>query len=187
MIKPASLFPSKSDDGIAPAIGIILMLIVTIILAAVVASQFLSSDVTDLQKPSLAAFEVTTETGIYNDNPEVPIVILQKTGGDQLSQEYEEKSHSGIQGTEIYLFDPDGERHEVINSIYMRGKEVETAEKFYVFYFDHYDGNFWITNDKGRVTGDKGPVHDFDPSGEWRLQIIDAYSNQVLLNKNLQL
>ncbi|APH39779.1 hypothetical protein BHR79_10025 [Methanohalophilus halophilus] len=161
------------------------MLIITIILAAIVGSQFLSSDVTDLQKPSFAAFEATTETGINNEEPEIPIVILQKTAGDQLSQEYEEGTHSGIKGTEIYLFDPAGERHEVINSIYMTGKEVETAEKFYIFYFNHYDGNFWITNDKVRVT--EGGVEYFDPSGQWRLQIIGAYSNQILLDKKLQL
>lgn len=68
----------------------------------------------------------------------------------------------------------------------MTGKEVETAERFYIFYYQHeYDGNFWITNDKVRVT--EGVVQPFKPSGQWRLQIIDAYSNQVLLDKKLQL
>ncbi|MFP4655295.1 MAG: hypothetical protein ACLFMM_06440 [Methanohalobium sp.] len=43
------------------------------------------------------------------------------------SKDYEEGEHGGIEWTRIYLFDPNGNRYEVNNSVTMEGSEIDTG------------------------------------------------------------
>lgn len=188
----------KNDNsGVTPVIGIILMVAVTIILAASLGLLFFSTDTNYLQKPPQSAFKTSTCMGISDDSKElnVPVIELHKVAGDMLSQEYKEGEHSGIEWTRIYLFDPNGNRYEVNNSVTMEGAEIDTGETFYIFHYDHGDGNYWITNDEDRITklsdpdGDDwgGGVEHFKPPGKWRILIIEDKKNLVLVDTTVMI
>jgi flagellin-like protein len=66
------------DDAVSPVIGVVLMVAITVLLAAVVGVFVLGLN--DTQQPSSAAFSV-------EENPSAGFVNFTHDGGDQLAQE----------------------------------------------------------------------------------------------------
>ncbi|ADI73533.1 Protein of unknown function DUF1628 [Methanohalobium evestigatum Z-7303] len=187
----------EDDKGVSPVIGVILMVAITVILAAVIGSIVYDTDTKYLEKPSQAAFETSTVNGIHRDTEEmtVPVIKINKVAGDTLSQEYEEGVHSGIKLNKVYLFDPDGNKYEVNNSDTMEGSIIETGESFYIFHFEHDDGNYWMTNNKKRVKKadwefegqPRGSGVEPFKSGKWRLLIVDDKRDLILVDTKIEL
>lgn len=162
--------------------------VVTLMLTGIVGNNILK------EKPKFAVFDVTTIMGYGSSShaTDTPVIKISKIGGDNLDVRYEEGTHSGLSGTKIYLYDPDGKNREVKQSVSMKGDTIMTGEIFYIFYYvtgKPSDSNVWITNNVRRITEPGwGGVQDFDPSGEWRIVIVDEDGGGVtLLDKKLNL
>jgi len=71
----------KKDDGVSPVVGVMLMLVVTVILAAVV-SLFATGLVEDYKKPSIAILKCN-ECTVTNGS--LDSMVFTHMGGDQIS------------------------------------------------------------------------------------------------------
>ena len=168
----------REDCAVSEVISSILIVFL-VIAAGMVAGVYIFSSVDEeyLEKPSFAYFSTDIIPGYGgDDNTDVPVIQLSQFHGDRLEQHYTEGTHSGIGGMKIMLIDPDGDVHEVVQSITMKGESVEIAEKYYIFYYDLADpaeSDYWITNDPGRIFGPRYRVQPFPLHGVWRLIITD--------------
>ncbi|WFN33713.1 hypothetical protein L1S32_07625 [Methanogenium sp. S4BF] len=93
--------------------------------------------------------------------------------------DYEEGTHSGIEGTRFVLIDPDGGSHELISSVTMTGKTVSQGAELYCFTLSSdISGPYYITNSYARIADESilGGALSYPKSlasGTWRVQIID--------------
>jgi hypothetical protein len=166
------------DCAVSEVISSILIVFL-VIAAGMVAGVYIfgSVDAGYLEKPSFAYFSTDTVLGIGGDgNADVPVIRISQSQGDRLEQHYTEGTHSGIEGMTITLVDPDGDAHEVVQSITMKGDSVDIAEGYYIFYYDlanPAESDYWITNDPGRIFGPRYHVHPFPITGTWEIIITD--------------
>ena len=89
----------------------------------------------------------------------------------------------------IMLYDPDGNGHEVVQSVTMKGGSVDIAENYYIFYYDLADSkeaDYWITNDLKRIYGPGYHVQPFPLRGIWRM-IITEEDHQDTIVANIPL
>lgn len=168
----------KMDSGVSEVVSSMLIVLLVIV-AALVAGVYIFGSVDEeyLEKPAFACFSTEIIEGIGGDGQtNVPVIRMHKMYGDDLEQRYTEGTHSGIEGMKILLYDPDGNAHEVVQSITMSGDSVEIAEDYYVFYYDLGDpaeADYWITNDRRRIVGPGYHVQPFPVHGTWRMIITE--------------
>ncbi len=138
-----------------------------------------------MQEPAFAYFSTEIVGGLGGDGlKNVPVIKMYQAHGDTLEQRYTEGTHSGIEGMKIMLYDPDGNGHEVVQSITMKGDTVEIAENYYIFYYDLADSNeadYWITNDLRRIYGPGYHVQPFPVHGSWRMVITEEYHQDTIV------
>ena len=192
-IKPAKKYYNKmgiksDDSGITENLGSILMIFVLLVVALVATLMVtgVAGDTLSLEKPKFAMFKVDTVMGYGRSSHAVdtPVIKISELGGDDLEIRYKEGTHSGLSGTKLYLFDPNGEIHEITQSVTMEGGSITSGENFYIFSYvtNPSEGNIWITNDIGRITDPKwGGVAHFTPSGKWRVLIVDEDNTGIVL------
>lgn len=172
-------------------ISSILLVLLVVLVAAIIASLFLGVWGDFSTEPVFAAFSVekTNGYGRYSHQVDTPVIVFYQMAGDDLTVDYTEQTHSGINNTMIKLIDPDGALHIVTQSVTMRGYDIKKGEQFYIFYYQNPDGNFWLTNDPDRIyTAGWGGVETFAPSGTWRVIITDELStDMVLLDQEIEL
>ena len=78
----------------------------------------------------------------------------------------------------------------VVQSVTMKGTEIEKGEIFYIFRRNVGEPNYWLTNDPARIFdfATWGGVEPFTPHGRWRLEITDEKdTNMVIFQKDLML
>lgn len=181
----------EKEGGISEVISSVLLVFLVVLIGAIIASLFLGVWGNLLAEPVFAAFNVekTDGYGRYSHQVDTPVIVFYQMAGDDLTQDYTEHTHSGINNTKIKLIDPNGTLHIATQSVTMQGYNIKKGEPFYIFYYQNPDGDFWLTNDPDRIFGPGwGGVEAFTPSGTWRVIITDELStDMVLLDQEIQL
>jgi FlaG/FlaF family flagellin (archaellin) len=181
----------EKGEAISEVIGSVLLVFLVVLIAAIIASLFLGVWGDLFTEPVFASFNVdkTDGYGRYSHQFDVPVIVFYQMAGDDLTQDYTEHTHSGINNTKIKLIDPNGTLHIVNQSVTMLGYDINKGEPFYIFYYRNPDGDFWLTNDPDRILNPSwGGVEAFTPQGAWRVIITDELStDMVLLDQEIQL
>jgi len=101
----------SDDEAVSPVIGVILMVAITVILAAVIGTFVLGlgDDVTDSTAPT-ADFDFESET---NSEGEVTEVTVTHAGGDTISESELSAAGSAVEADGDNLFDGEGTEGDV--------------------------------------------------------------------------
>lgn len=174
------------NSGVSEVISSMLIVFL-VIAAALIAGVFIfgSVDETYLQEPAFAYFSTDVIVGVGSDGQKnVPVVKIYQAYGDDLEQRYTPNTHSGIEGMKIMLYDPDGNGHEVVQSVTMSGDTVDIAENYYIFYYNlanPLEADYWITNDLRRINGPGYHVQPFPFHGIWRMIITEEDCQDTII------
>lgn len=169
---------TKGDSGVSEVVSSILIVLL-VIMAAGVAGAYIFGSINGgyLEKPAFAYFSTGIIGGVGSDGQtNVPVIKMCQAHGDDLEQRYTEGTHSGIEGMKIILYDPNGNGHEVVQSITMKGGTVDIGDSYYIFYYnlaDPQEADYWITNDPRRIFGPGYYVQPFPVHGTWRMMITE--------------
>ena len=110
---------SNKEDAVSPVIGVMLMLVITVVIAAVV-TTFASGMTTDVEKSPSTVLDVTIDTDWTNGYGTVGTVILTSLNGDTLD----------LEKVVVNVYGPDGKTYTYANpsKSYTVGKYLESGE-----------------------------------------------------------
>lgn len=162
---------SQEDRGVSPVIGVILMVAITVILAAVIGTFVLGlGDSLDQAPQSQFSLEDASQTAPAPDKANRTVLNINHRGGDALtSGDYR-----------IVVETPSGESGDVVNSTTSKGV------------FGVTDGNVTLNSTAGEfgvsdtLTVQAGGVGaDYAFAGEWEVKIIHIPSESILLDESV--
>ena len=161
----------KDEKAVSPVIGVILMVAITVILAAVIAS-FVFGLAGEVKKAPTASLTVTDATDKLNSNTNDDILYIDHVGGDD------------IKLSEITLLVKYAVNGTVIDKWVAPGTLSNT---------DGSNGNLAATIDGGdaifsageRITISEDSDSDVDPGTRLRVQIVHDPTSQLILDTEL--
>ena len=126
---------TEKDDAVSPVVGVMLMLVVTIIIAAVVAA-FASGLIGDTEKTPTAAFDVKIYNGTYDSyGTGLYMMTITQIAGDNLPTKDLQLKFKWTNSTGAILTGSyDGNKFQTFNGTAMSGtkKTLENASLMYV-------------------------------------------------------
>ena len=182
------------DSGVSGNVGSILMIFVLVVVGGVVMGHAMdiggSSAIADYS-PQYALVEADVIPGLSDEGEwNADSIKIHFSAGNELDLTYEEGVYAGTEGIKFMLIDPDGESHEAMQSITMKGQKISPGAVFYYFYVPSVNGPYYITNDYSRI-GDKStwgsgwsylkPFAD----GTWHVRILDDNLGTVIADKEV--
>lgn len=195
-------FPCKIEEAVSPNIGVILMLSITVLIGAIVASmsfKFLPI----LTDSSFAATSAGLVSVKSTDTITATVIAITHLAGYEIESGRKQTGHERLD-LKILITPPDGYQYEVWkSSTYTSGTDIfKPGSIVYIFYDGNNvygNGGFWITdNIAARKNGlplmrdiSKYPSNDAgspDPSGSgpgtgtWTVIIVDN-TNCKLISK----
>jgi len=183
------------DSGVSGNIGNIIMIFLLMAvagLATVYVMNISESSGISGYKPQYAMMSAGVVPGLSaNDAWDADAIKIEFKAGNELDLQYEEGVYAGTEGIKFMLFDPEGNSHEAMQSITMKGQKINPGAKFYYFTVSsNINGQYYITNDYTRIGDDSTWGSGWSylkpfKEGNWRVVIKDDRLGSVIADEEV--
>ncbi|UUX92564.1 hypothetical protein [Methanoplanus endosymbiosus] len=183
------------DSGVSGNIGSILMIFLLMAVAGVVSAYIINipgSSAISGYKPQYAMMNAEVVPGLSGEDKwNADAIKIEFIAGNELDLQYEEGVYAGTEGIKFMLFDPNGNCHEAMQSITMKGQKINPGAVYYYFTVStNINGQYYITNDYARIGDDSnwgGGWSYLKPFKEsnWRVVIKDNRLGSIIADEEV--